>query len=97
MLQRENIDTTIPQGELIFTIMASLAQFESSLIGARTKAGMERAKAQGKRTSRPPISKATKKQIGKLAREGKSINQIGKELGIGYGTAHKYVKEFEAS
>ena len=32
---QENVDTTTPQGELIFSIMASPAQFESSLISAR--------------------------------------------------------------
>jgi predicted site-specific integrase-resolvase len=37
---QENVDTTTPQGELIFSIMASLAQFESSLISDRVKAGM---------------------------------------------------------
>jgi DNA invertase Pin-like site-specific DNA recombinase len=30
---QENIDTTTPQGEMIFTVMASLAQFESTLKG----------------------------------------------------------------
>jgi DNA invertase Pin-like site-specific DNA recombinase len=49
---QENIDTTTPQGELIFSIMASLAQFESALISQRVKAGMARAKAQGKKISR---------------------------------------------
>ena len=44
---QENIDTTTPQGEMIFTVMASLAQFESALISARVKAGMARARAQG--------------------------------------------------
>ncbi|HKO23974.1 MAG TPA: recombinase family protein [Chloroflexota bacterium] len=47
------MDTTTPQGELVFGMMANLAQFESTLIGERVKAGMARAKAQGKRTSRP--------------------------------------------
>lgn len=46
---QENIDTTTPTGELIFHVMASLAQFESSLISERVKAGMQRAKAQGKK------------------------------------------------
>jgi DNA invertase Pin-like site-specific DNA recombinase len=36
---QENIDTTTPTGELIFHVMASLAQFESSLISERVKAG----------------------------------------------------------
>jgi DNA invertase Pin-like site-specific DNA recombinase len=56
---QENIDTTTPQGEMIFTVMASLAQFESALISERVKAGMARAKAQGKRISRSPIPKNT--------------------------------------
>ncbi len=46
---QEGIDTSTPQGEMVFTIMASLAQFESSLISDRVKAGMARAKAQGPR------------------------------------------------
>ncbi len=36
---QENIDTTIPTGELVFHVMASLAQFESSLISQRVRAG----------------------------------------------------------
>lgn len=54
---QENIDTTTPQGEMIFTVMASLAQFESALISERVEAGMARSKAQGKRISRAPIPK----------------------------------------
>ena len=42
---QENIDTTTPTGELIFHVMASLAQFESALISQRGRAGMARAKA----------------------------------------------------
>jgi DNA invertase Pin-like site-specific DNA recombinase len=54
---QENIDTMTPPGELMFTVMASLAQFERALISARVKAGMARAKAQGKRISRAPLAK----------------------------------------
>ncbi len=55
---QEGTDTTTPQGKLVFAIMAGLAEFESSLISERVKAGMERAKAQGNgschlRTERP--------------------------------------------
>jgi len=64
---QENIDTTTPQGEMVFTIMASLAQFESALIGERTKAGMQRAREQGKRVHRPPLPEKTKREIAKLS------------------------------
>jgi DNA invertase Pin-like site-specific DNA recombinase len=89
---QENVDTTTPQGELVFGMMANLAQFESSLIGERVRAGMARAKAQGKRVSRPPIPAATRRRIEELWREGRSINGIAKELGIAYGTAWNYVR-----
>lgn len=45
---QQNIDTTTPTGERIFHVMASLAQFESAWISEGVKAGMQRAKAQGK-------------------------------------------------
>ena len=89
---QENVDTTTPQGELVFGMMANLAQFESALIGERVKAGMARARAQGKRTSRPPIPATTKRKIAELYGQGVSIKRIAKELKIAYGTAWNYVK-----
>jgi DNA invertase Pin-like site-specific DNA recombinase len=87
---QENIDTTTPTGELIFHVMASLAQFESSLISQRVKAGMARAKAQGKHIARPPITKELQAKIIELQREGLSMNKISKTLGIAYGTVYNY-------
>lgn len=92
---QENIDTTTAQGELIFNIMASLAQFESNLISQRVKAGMARAKAQGKRISRPPISKAKQEEIKKLYEQKYSIRKISKQVGISYGSAWNYVQQLK--
>lgn len=92
---QENIDTTTPQGELIFSIMASLAQFESALISQRVKAGMARAKSQGKRVSRPPLSNAKQKRIQDLYKDKVSIKQISKQLGISYGSAWNYVQQIK--
>jgi DNA invertase Pin-like site-specific DNA recombinase len=92
---QENIDTTTPQGEMIFTVMASLAQFESALISARVKAGMARARAQGKRISRAPLPMAVQRRIATLYHQGLSIHQIGRQLEIGYGTAWNYVQRLK--
>lgn len=92
---QENIDTTLPQGEMIFTVMASIAQFESALISERVKAGMARAKAQGKQISRFPIAKNTQVRIAELHEQGVSLHQISKQLGIGYGTAWNYVQRLK--
>lgn len=90
---QENIDTTTPTGELIFHVMASLAQFESSLISQRVKAGMARAKAQGKRISRPTISMDRQNEIFDLQKQGLSMNKISKQLGIAYGTVYNYLSK----
>src|SRR5207249_10794040 len=71
---RRSSDLT-PQGEMIFTVMASLAQFESALISARVKAGMARARAQGKRISRAPLPAAVQRRIAALYQQGLSIHQ----------------------
>jgi DNA invertase Pin-like site-specific DNA recombinase len=73
---QENIDTTTPQGEMIFTVLASLAQFESALMSDRVKAGMARARAQGKRISRAPIPLGVQGRIADLYRQEVSIHQI---------------------
>jgi DNA invertase Pin-like site-specific DNA recombinase len=44
---------TSPVGDLMLNILASFAQFERSLIAERVKAGMARAKKQGKHVGRP--------------------------------------------
>lgn len=90
---QENIDTTTPTGELIFHVMASLAQFESSLISQRVKAGMARAKAQGKRISRPQLPIDKQQEIFELQKQGLSMNKISKQLGIAYGTVYNYVSK----
>jgi DNA invertase Pin-like site-specific DNA recombinase len=92
---QENIDTTTPQGEMVFTIMASLAQFESRLISERVKSGMARAKAQGKAISRPPLPKEKQEQIALLYQKNVSIKQISKELSIAYGSAWNYVQKIK--
>jgi len=48
----ECIDTTSAGGTLLFHVMAALAQFERSLIGERTRAGMLAAKARGQHVGR---------------------------------------------
>lgn len=45
---KENIDTSTPQGRLIFTVFSAIAQFERECIKERQQEGIEIAKAQGK-------------------------------------------------
>jgi DNA invertase Pin-like site-specific DNA recombinase len=55
---------------ILLALMASLAKVESQKIGERTRAGMARARAQGKRIGRPPLDPALQKKIVKGLGEG---------------------------
>src|SRR5204863_7105627 len=49
----ENIDTTTSGGKLVFHIFGALAEFERDIIRERTKAGLEAARARGRKGGRP--------------------------------------------
>ena len=69
-----------------------LEEFERELISERVRAGMDRARAEGKRVSRPPLPDATVKQIKKLRRQKKSLRAIAKELDVGLATVSRYAQ-----
>ena len=93
----DNIDTTTPQGRLTFNIFASLAEFERDLISERTKAGLESARARGRKGGKPKglsqQAEATACAAETLYKENKlSVNQISKQLGIAKNTLYKYLR-----
>ena len=51
----EGVDTSTPNGRLVFGIFASIAEFEPELIRDRVKSGLVLAKSQGKRLGRPRV------------------------------------------
>jgi len=53
---QEHIDTSTPTGQLMFTIIGAFAQFEKQIISERVKAGMYKAKQQGKKIGRAKIN-----------------------------------------
>jgi DNA invertase Pin-like site-specific DNA recombinase len=88
------IDTTTASGELIFNIFSSLAQFERKLIQERTKAGLEAARARGRKGGRKKISSKnpkvlTAKRMHKNC--GMSINDICKTLNISRASFYRYL------
>lgn len=90
MSYQESIDTSTPQGRMMFGVMASLAEFERALIRERVMAGLRRAKESGKKLGRQPI-KIDALRLAELRREGKSVRQIGAALGICKSLAAKLV------
>ena len=89
----ENIDTTTASGELILNILASLAEYERTLIVERTQAGLKAARARGKVGGRKWIlSPEQIKQVRIMhADQTIPIPEILKTFGIKRGTMYKYV------
>ncbi len=85
---QENIDTSSPLGSAIFTIISAVAQLERDIIAERVKAGLRRARENGKKLGRPRVAVDVTK-IAALRDEGHSWAKISRELGIGKGTAQR--------
>ncbi|MEA5402751.1 recombinase family protein [Arcicella sp. DC2W] len=91
------IDTTTPQGRLFFNISACFAEFERDLIRERTKAGLEAARARGRKGGRRQGMTKEAEQKAILAetyyKEGKmGVNQIALEIGVSKMTLYKYLR-----
>jgi DNA invertase Pin-like site-specific DNA recombinase len=94
---QENIDTTTSGGKLIFHIFGALAEFERDIIRERTNAGLQAARARGRKGGRP--KSLTEKKAG-MARElynnkNNSISEICKTLNISRTTLYRYIKTGE--
>jgi DNA invertase Pin-like site-specific DNA recombinase len=61
---------------------------ERQKISRRTKAGLERARGQGKRLGRKPVE-ATSEQVGRLLAKGTSMSQVALKLHISRRTAYR--------
>ncbi len=78
---QENIDTSSPLGEAVFTIISAMAKLERDIIAERVKGGLRRAQANGKRLGRPKSDVNTDKIV-EYRRQKKSIRQIARELNL---------------
>jgi DNA invertase Pin-like site-specific DNA recombinase len=52
----EQLDTSMPTGKMVFTVLGAVAELERGLIVERVKAGLRNAKAKGRRLGRPKVS-----------------------------------------
>jgi DNA invertase Pin-like site-specific DNA recombinase len=80
----ESIDTTTPGGRLVFHLFGALAQFEREIIRDRTIAGLEAARARGRKGGRPakltPAQQAMAKRL--YAERRHTVAEIGALLGV---------------
>ena len=86
----EGIDTTSPTGRLVLHVLGAISEFERERIRERVLAGLQRAKAQGRRLGRPErqVSPHVLTSI-----KGLSVRQAAAKLGVSPATAHRWLSQ----
>ncbi len=86
----EQLDTTTPAGRLMFHILAALAEMERELIGERTLAGIERAKAEGRIGGRKTVMTPERVRVASaMLAEGRPVSEVARVLGVGRATLYR--------
>ena len=89
---REQIDTGGPLGRAIVVIIGAIAELERNLIIERVRAGMRRAKLEGRPIGRRPLD-LDREAILRDRRLGQSLGKIAREHGISRATVHRVVHD----
>jgi DNA invertase Pin-like site-specific DNA recombinase len=90
-LHQQGLDTGTPAGKAMFRMMGVFAEFEREMIVERVKAGLKRARAEGKVLGRPRVSAAVEAKVVALRKQGRGMRAIARELSIGNCTVQRIV------
>jgi DNA invertase Pin-like site-specific DNA recombinase len=99
-LHQQGLDTTTPAGKAMFQMMGVFAEFERAIIQERVRAGLKRAKAEGKQLGRPRIAPELEKQILAALREPgrtEGVRKIAARYGVDPSTVQRISRPFVAS
>jgi DNA invertase Pin-like site-specific DNA recombinase len=89
----EAIETTTAGGRLVFHIFASLAEFERAIIRERTRAGLDAARARGRKGGRPPALTAHELTAAKamLADHTLTVEDVARQLRVAPSTLYRHL------
>lgn len=90
---RESLDTKTPGGKLVFHVFASIAEFERDIIRERTMAGLEAARARGRKGGRKPVMDQKKIALAsKLMRDRETaITEVCEAVRVSRATIYRYL------
>jgi DNA invertase Pin-like site-specific DNA recombinase len=90
-LHQQGLDTSTPAGKAMFQMMGVFAEFERAMIRERVQAGLQRARAQGKRLGRPRVAEHLEERIRTLRAGGMGIRKVAREVGVGVSVVQRVV------
>ena len=91
-LHQQAIDTTTPAGKAMFQMCGVFAEFERSILSERVRAGLNRAREEGKVLGRP-IKVANVKKILEDKANGMTYRQLSEKYDLSVGKVHKVFKQ----
>ena len=97
---QQGLDTTTPAGKAMFQMMGVFAEFERAIIQERVRAGLARAKSEGKRLGRPPIAPDLEQRIREaLDKPGRTegVRKIAERFGVNPGTVQRISRPFDSA
>ena len=93
-LHQQGLDTTTPAGKALFQMMGVFAEFERSMIQERVRAGLRRAKDEGKQLGRPRIDPELEKRIREALKHGATIRGAAERFGVNPSTIQRIKSPF---
>ena len=91
---RENLDTGGPLGRAVVVIISAIAELERNLIVERVRAGMRRAKLEGRHIGRRPLE-IDREAVFRDRQSGMSLTEVAKAHGISRAMVSKIVKQLQ--
>jgi putative DNA-invertase from lambdoid prophage Rac len=95
-LGREGIDTSTPTGRALLGMAAVFAQLERDINVERTKMGLARARAQGKRLGRPNVPQHIARRVEQHLKAGVGQNRAATLCGVGKSVVGRIARELRA-
>lgn len=92
-LHQQGIDTSTPAGKAMFSMLGVFAEFERAMIQDRVKAGLHRARAEGKTLGRPAVGPEVEQQVLSMRAQGHGIRKVAKLVGCGVSTVQRVLRE----
>ena len=91
-----DIDTGTPSGKLMRNLLGSFAEFERQIMLERQRAGIARAKSEGKFKGRKPTARAKSDAIMQLHGQGVAAAEIAHRLEISRASVYRVIEDARA-
>ena len=92
-LHQQAVDSSTPSGRAMLSMCGVFAEFERGIIAERVRAGLSRARAQGKQLGRPRVPLEVEQVIRQRRAKGAGILKIAREMGVGVSVVQRVVRQ----